>query len=85
MGVVNLVTLFIVSGFSGHLPGFMPGSSIVYACLIMLVIVFCTTIFGMVAFYKAGKRENNMVLANSTDLKELLDEMNERLKRIEER
>jgi len=63
----------------------MPGSSLVYACLIMSIIVVCTTIFGQVAYYKAGRRENNMNVRNSPELYDNLKIIIEKLDNLEKR
>lgn len=82
VGLFNIATLLIVSNFTEYLPESMRYSSVVYAFIIMAVLVVGTTIFGSVAFYKGGQRENNMVLKNSTDLNGLLNEMNKEIKEL---
>jgi hypothetical protein len=81
-GVFSIITMLIVSDFNQYLPASMRFSSIIYALVIMAFIVIGTTAFGSVAFYKAGKRENNMVLKNSPELNNLLKEMRDEIKEL---
>lgn len=83
--IINLIILLIVADFNKYLPAFMPGSTVFYACIIMSLIVICTTIFGYVAYYKAGRRENNMNVRNSPELYDKLNRILERLDEIENR
>jgi hypothetical protein len=90
VGIFTIYTMLKVSDFNQNLPESMQFNMMLYAIVIMLLIVIGAGAFGSIAYYKAGKRENNMALHNSSELHEILKgimkeqkETNERLKKLE--
>jgi hypothetical protein len=76
VGIFTVYTMLTVSNFTEHIPESLRFGIMFYAILIMFLIVLGAGAFGSVAFYKAGKRENNMVLRNSTELQGLFEGTN---------